>query len=99
MDEDLVLLLALAGAFILFFIWFMSPDIHIEEKTYTLEDYTIQKYDTFWAIYKDRYYDLMTYGEALHNFKQDNNMKEYRLIEGETVKLRIYNTHTQDIEP
>lgn len=90
MDEDFVLLLALAGVFIVFFIWFITPEEPDIEKDYIIEEYIVQKYDTFWAIYKDRYSNIMSYREALEIFKEDNDMGEYRLIEGEVVYLRRY---------
>lgn len=52
------------------------------------EEYTAIKNDTFWAIYEERYADEMSYSEALYNFKKDNNMTAYELIEGQTYLLR-----------
>lgn len=54
------------------------------------ETYVVQKYDTFWAIYEERYIDKVSYEKALHDFKEDNNMKKYDLQEGQKVWLRIY---------
>lgn len=54
------------------------------------ETYTVKKYDTFWAIYEDRYMGKVSYDKALSDFKEDNNMKKYDLQEGQKVWLRIY---------
>lgn len=54
------------------------------------ETYVVQKYDTFWAIYEERYIGKVSYEKALHDFKEDNNMKKYDLQEGQKVWLRIY---------
>lgn len=57
------------------------------KETIQYDEYTISAGDTFWGIYCERYSDK-NYGEALYNFKQDNNMKTCDLQVGQVVKLR-----------
>lgn len=60
------------------------------EQDLYMEEYIVSKGDTFWDIYEERYSDKVSYAEAMYNFKKDNNMSKYDLIEGQTVLLRTY---------
>lgn len=62
-----------------------------KEEVFYYEEYVACKNDTFWAIYEDKYQNIMSYDEALYLFKKDNNMKAYELIEGKTYLVRNYN--------
>lgn len=57
-------------------------------EAYTTEYYTVEAGDTFWGIYLDRYSDHISYQEALYNFKKDNNMEKYELIERTTSNFK-----------
>lgn len=58
---------------------------------YTLTEYVAKPMDTFWRIYADNYpTDKISYEEAFYNFKKDNNMVAYELIEGKVYLIRNY---------
>lgn len=63
-------------------------DIGNDNVEYKYEQITVCSGDTFWNYYNNGYYDDVSYGEALYEFKKDNEKTKSGLVAGETIVLR-----------